>query len=527
MRAHRTLKTIAVGAAAMVILAGCGDSGADDDEDFTLDIAITTDLQAFNPLSVTNATDIQVMNTMYLPLMRLKEGGGLEPGLMSSCTYEDGNQRVEWTIDDGYQWSDGEPVTADDVVFTMQTGIASDMYGLWQGNVESVEALDESTVSANLLTPATTACEDSSQVLVVPQHVWGDVVEEQGADQMGTFTLSEKDALWVGNGPYVLAEERKGDRYTFERNEHWPTEHGEVKASSVVYRFFPDANTAQVALTSGEVAAIAPAVSESARRTLEGSGGVELKTVAPGTSYAKLTVNTDRVPEQELRSLLLSFVDPEQVVKSVLLDTGEPLVTPLVSGGLTPDVDEREFSTAEAERIVAETGADAREFRVLCDSGVANFVKILDLMTEKAAEVGITLVNDCQERNSARSASKEGNFDLFINPLGAGYLSPLTFTTISWDPRQADLGVFYGGHYEDPVIQQAADEARASGTSEAGEKAAKTIVERVYEQGYARGIYSPEMAFAVSSDYSGWETANFESFSITNAWSLANVTRAD
>ena len=92
---------------------------------------------------------------MLEPLARFRPDGELEPWLATEIpTRENGGisedlRQITWTLKPGVLWSDGTPLTADDVVFTWEYctdpagGCAAQSY--FDG-VESVEAVDETTV---------------------------------------------------------------------------------------------------------------------------------------------------------------------------------------------------------------------------------------------------------------------------------------------------------------------------------------------------------------------------------------------
>jgi peptide/nickel transport system substrate-binding protein len=149
------------------------------------------------------------------------ETGEYIPWLAEGFEYDDNYETVTVTLREGITWSDGEPFTADDVVFTYEL-LLNNPGMVWASevvaNVESVEAIDDRTVQFNLTESnpryhlnreAFPAVGIWGGITVLPQHVW------DGQDPV-TFRNNPP----IGTGPYVLASAAEA-AITYERNENW------------------------------------------------------------------------------------------------------------------------------------------------------------------------------------------------------------------------------------------------------------------------------------------------------------------
>src|SRR5699024_9956714 len=100
-------------------------------------------------------------------------------------------------------WSDGEPFTANDVVFTwqwiMELDNASVSYDIWSA-VENIEAVDDLTVEVTFSSPSAAWFDPftgGNNGPIMPAHLWdGDVPNEEVSD---SFQLAP-----IGTGPYVV-----------------------------------------------------------------------------------------------------------------------------------------------------------------------------------------------------------------------------------------------------------------------------------------------------------------------------------
>jgi peptide/nickel transport system substrate-binding protein len=130
-----------------------------------------------------------------------------------------------WTIKlrEGIEWSDGEPMNADDVVFTINMLLENpdlDMAGEMVTWVESVEKVDDLTTQFNLTGPNPRFILDHFAVKIygrhniMPEHIWAD------KDPI-TFTNYDPDQGWpVFTGPYLL-ESVSETEFTYVRNDDW------------------------------------------------------------------------------------------------------------------------------------------------------------------------------------------------------------------------------------------------------------------------------------------------------------------
>ncbi|RIK44697.1 MAG: hypothetical protein DCC55_01660 [Chloroflexi bacterium] len=147
--------------------------------------------------------------------------GEYVPWLAESYEYNDDFTSITVHLRDGIRWSDGEPFTADDVVFTYDLLMVNPGM-VWAAEaseaIESVEAIDPLTVQFNLpeANPrihlnreAFPAVGIWGGITILPQHIW------EGQDPL-TFRNSPP----IGTGPYTLANATE-TAMTYERNDDW------------------------------------------------------------------------------------------------------------------------------------------------------------------------------------------------------------------------------------------------------------------------------------------------------------------
>ncbi len=157
-----------------------------------------------NPLLATSDADQSIIKLVYSGLYRLDNHGEVVPDLAESMpeVSEDG---LQYTIKmkPGAQWHDGTPVSAEDVVFTIQTlqnaSYNSPRRSDWQST--TAEKVDTNTVKFTLKAQSAPFLNNLT-LPIISKRVWENV---SPAD----FVLSQGNIEAIGNGPYMIKEVRK------------------------------------------------------------------------------------------------------------------------------------------------------------------------------------------------------------------------------------------------------------------------------------------------------------------------------
>jgi peptide/nickel transport system substrate-binding protein len=140
----------------------------------------TTWVRNFNPFNQTSAR-ATTKDFIYEPLAIFNRlaGNKWEYRLAENFELADDLKSISFTLRDGLQWSDGEPITADDVVFTydyLKKFPALDFNSVSQ-LMESVEKVDERTIRFNLVQPNSLIATTIVGMPIVPEHIWKDIAD--------------------------------------------------------------------------------------------------------------------------------------------------------------------------------------------------------------------------------------------------------------------------------------------------------------------------------------------------------------
>src|SRR5262245_1210981 len=237
------LAVVAVGLGLAAAMA-TGPAGAADKVTFT--VGTTQDIDSLNPLTGALVIDYEVWNLEYATLTdKAAKDFSVAPGLAESWKVSDDGLTVTYTLRDGLKWSDGQPITADDVAYTINRSRDEE----WVNHISTTANLDAKAIDDKTVEITTSVPDPKLPVMdvyIVPKHIW----EKLDADQ-----ASEYDALdGVASGPFRVAEVKKGQFVRMERNPNW---HGKQPVmDEVIFRIFANAEAQYQALNTGEIDAV-------------------------------------------------------------------------------------------------------------------------------------------------------------------------------------------------------------------------------------------------------------------------------
>ncbi len=215
----------------------------------TATVLLPEDLSTMNPYTTTALITMQVVPAVVEPLVGVDPDGQYYPILAREVptvanggVSEDG-RTVTWRLLDGVVWSDGTPLTADDVVFTYEaatTGTDSVRAGAFAA-IEAIEAVDDTTVEVRY-GEYNSSYLDQFQWGILPRHATGDPAD------MSTWDFNRAP---IGTGPFALAEWRTGDRIILEANER-VREGREPHLERVVFMVVPSEETRAAMMQRGD-----------------------------------------------------------------------------------------------------------------------------------------------------------------------------------------------------------------------------------------------------------------------------------
>ncbi|TSD02025.1 MAG: Uncharacterized protein Athens071425_179 [Parcubacteria group bacterium Athens0714_25] len=160
-----------------------------------------------NPLlSQTSEADASLAQIIYSGLLRYDKNGNIVNELASGYEIADDHKSYTFHLKEGVKWHDGQDLTADDVIFTLNIlqdpSYKSPLRQNWQG--VTVEKADQYTVKFILENPYFGFLENLT-VGILPKHIWENITPEK-------FSLAEYNMRPIGSGPYQFSDFQKDSK---------------------------------------------------------------------------------------------------------------------------------------------------------------------------------------------------------------------------------------------------------------------------------------------------------------------------
>jgi peptide/nickel transport system substrate-binding protein len=534
VRTRRGIGALASVTAAILLFTGCGLNEGQEEETAepggsTLRIGTTTDVANFNPLGSLSKTDSWILNAMYPQLLRIDGNGEKVPELAEGYDYEDEGATVVFTLRDDFEWTDGEPVTAEDVAFTAEA-IQENQLGnvaaklTW---VESVEVRDDTTVAFHLSQPYAPFAEGVGfWMRVVPEHIFSQV------EDLPNFA---NDGDWVGAGAYVLDSMTRGQRYVMKANENYPyAPEGGAAVGTVEYVVYPDVNTMILALRNGDIDLMGTPVPASAAASLESDSNIAMEEVG-SLGFAHLTYNVQDplLAEQTVRQALSMVVDSESIIATILQGDGQTMagpIGPIFPSYDNPDVEPYPFDPAGARELLESAGyadadgdgvLDGLSFEILCDQSNANLTRVAEVVREDAAEAGIQLTVACIERNTFLARTKNGEYQIDLSQWGVfdNPMDQLRSTYLSSNPGGINYNLV-----QDPELDALINDAAVTIDQDQFVAKVQGIDAYVHDQALLTPLYVETFRFAYRGDrFEGFDPSPSDLLGMVTGFSLAQV----
>ncbi|MDR2295030.1 MAG: ABC transporter substrate-binding protein [Microbacterium sp.] len=506
-----------------------GASAGTGPSDKTLSVGTTTDVVNFNPVLGNSRTDSWVTNLMYPHLLSISDTGSKEPNVATDWGYVDDTTGF-YEIRDDLVWSDGTPLTAKDVAWTLNAVKKDEAPGTFfgqLGNLDTATAVSDTRVELTLSQPDSSIIEEIGfWGVVVPQHVF----EPKGS--IATFANDGKDGGWVGLGPFIMSDFQVGQHYTLKRVDSYPLVDGGVPGpAEVVYRVYPDVNTEILALQSGEIDVIANALPPTQVEKLRSTAGLQVIEAA-GLGYAHMVYNMDNadLAKTEVRQALAHAADYEAIRTVVLqgqaVSTGSSALMPVLKDYHDDSITEYEYDPEKARSLMEKAGYTAGsdgmfplEFRLIYSLQDAVTSQWAQMVKDSAATAGIKITLQGSERNTYLAQTNEGDYDIYAGNF-AIMDDPVTNFALSYLPG----GAINYTHVDDPELNALIEKGMVTFDKDDKIAVMRDANKIVHEQVYDNIMYTQNLFFAASDKWTGFVSKPSELLSIVNPLSLASAT---
>lgn len=512
--------TAALAALLAVSLAACSGSTAASSSESTaaasstsdiVNVGVTSSLSSLNPLLI-GATEVDkyAQSLEFLPLVELNANNEFDYMLADSITTDD-NLTFKIHINADAKWSDGQPVTASDLEFTLirlaspvianygldmsaMVGTSDDTGFLEEGatSAEGVKVVDDKTLTLTMKYPFSMVTFLNSYgryIETLPKHILGDVAESD------LSAYEWFNAPTVVDGPYQATAVDNQHYISYDANaSYWK---GAPKISKLNIQVVDPAKVL-AGLQSGEldfVQQTMAAIPQEDYAGIEALSNVKAVYGDPITTQS-MFINTQTVSDVRVRQAIQLAIDRKGLLQNLLNGKGEvdegflTSASPYYDSTLQP----LDQDVEKAKQLLADAGWDSnKELTFNVWSGDSTFVNGSAVVQQELAAVGIKVNIKLLDLNSLMAAAGNHEFDLMA----------VQYTYAPIDPYP-DVTWLLGGEtswtgYESDAVDQAMNDSQTLSDTEAVKKEYRIVDDDVQQNVPMINLYVISALGAVSN----------------------------
>ncbi|MCQ9327171.1 ABC transporter substrate-binding protein [Neisseria dentiae] len=463
---------LSVLAAAAVLIAACGgqekNTAASAPTADTVTRNNVTEPQSLDPHQITGVPEINVVRDLLEGLVETDGKGAVIPAAAES--WESGDNKV-WTfkLREGLKWSNGEPLTAEDFVYSWRRLVdpkTASQYATYL-QAAKIENIDEilkgekspDTLGVKAVDPQTLQITLTAAVPYFPQMLY-----HAATKPVHRATVEKHGVKWtqpenfVGNGPYVMKNWVVNERIELEKNPQY-RDAANVKINKVVFLPIGSQTDDVARYEAGEVD-ITDALPPEMYAKLQEKYPQELKR-SPYLCTYYFEINNQKAPfdDVRVRKALSLALDRETIAAKVLGRGEEPAynLTRAGTAGFVPYVPEwskldQAARVAEAKKLLAEAGYS--ESKPLTFSFLYNTSEQHKKIAVAAASMwqqalGFVKVNlENQEWKTYLDSRRNGNYQIARASWCGDYNEPSTFLNTLQSANSSNRAFYKNADYD-------------------------------------------------------------------------------
>jgi peptide/nickel transport system substrate-binding protein len=456
--------------------------------------AYTQNFNPYNTASVISGTQGLIYETL-LYVNRLD--GSVKPWLASSYELASDAQSITFHLRQGVTWSDGQPFTSDDVVFTLNLILKNpsiDLTGIGAA-VKDVSAPDASTVKVTLSKPFNPIVWIlGGQVFILPKHTWSSVKGDPS---------HYADANPVGTGPYIVKSFTPQLVDLVKNPKFWQP--GKPQVDEVKIPAYASNDSAQLSLQKGQIDwtnLFIPALD----RTYVALDKQHYHYWFPSSDDVMLYLNLTKAPFNDLQVRKAISLALDRGTISKLGESGyEPpanptgLVGEAIQSYIAPQFATLQLTqnTAQADQTLESDGwtkgADGfyakngkqLAFNIIVVSGYTDYVADCQVMVKNLQAAGINATVNAMSNDAFTSALQNGQYDAGILWTNPGPTPYYIYDGLLRSTNSAPVGQSAPSNYErwmDPATDKLLDQYAASTDPQVQRQALNGLQQIMVEQ---------------------------------------------
>ncbi len=397
-------------------------------------VSLRAEPKTLNPLTAADAPSREViLGAMQADLIHINRATQLtEPALAKSWKVSADGLQYTLTLREGLRFSDGQPLDADDVLFTLRVYLDESVHATQRdqlivgGKPLAVRKVDAQTVVFQLAKTYGAGERLFDGLAILPRHLLEKPYAEGKLSQ--AWTLATPANQWAGLGPFRLKEYVAGQKLVLERNPYYWKEDTKGNrlpyVDELVFLFVPNADAQVLQFQSGETDLISRLGAENFSVLSRQQRGYTMSDAGPGLEYNFLFFNLNEPGEKtspdlarkmkwfrevRFRQAISAAIDRDAIVRLVYQGRGAALWGPVTPGNhrwANSSIPHPARSLEKARALLKEGGftwasgpngepelvdsdAKAVEFSILSSSSNADRTKMATLIQDDLKQLGM------------------------------------------------------------------------------------------------------------------------------------------
>ncbi len=525
------------------LLAACG--GAEDatsprpggSGDRTVTVAHSVDMEGVNEL-ITAATPIQtalLYFALFLPLVdELSDYQSgpptFAPRIADSYEFSADHRVLTFHLRDDVVWSDGVPVTAEDVRWTWQAQTSSEVAWAFadaKTRITDVEVVDPLTVRFHFSEVYANQLLDANFGVILPKHAWGQLPFAEWRQNGDWF----RDHLVV-NGAFDLESWEPQQRFVLKRNERY-LEPGLPKVDRVVFQVAPDPSSQLALLRSGQVQYV-EFITPADAAAIEAEPDLRLTSYLSRHYFFVLwNVTRPLFASREVRQALTLAIDRQGMIDSLHHGYAKVSYSPFTSNTWVhhKGLEVWPYDPGRARELLASQGWIDRDgdgvidrdgvpfrFEILINSGNTLRRDIMVVIQEQLRRIGIEVDTRVMDFSAMMGPLRAHEFDATI----FGFAMDTSLNTYHYfHTRAIDDGFNWGG-YSNPEVDRLIEGIEAQVDPLAARPLYEQLQERVHEDQPVTFLYESQRLGGAHKTLQDVEPNAISSFFNIRRWRLVD-----
>ncbi len=453
--------------------------------------------KTINPLYAVNRdVDSDISSLIYSSLFKYDQNGVLVSDLAESVTINEDKEYII-KIKDNAKWQNGNKISSDDILFTINAIKNSDYRSPLRSSLSSVEAekIDDQTVKLTLSSPYAPFLE----VLtfgILPKSIWENVSPSSAAS-------SELNLKPIGSGPYKfksLIKNKDGDlkEYNLAVNDDYYSQKPYIK--NIKFKFFVDYPEAIKALNDNQIDGLGYLPFDERKELLAKDSLAFHELIRPQIISLFFNSNKDKaLSDKVVRVSLAQAIDKNQIINEIFDGVYQRADGPILSASFAynDQIKKYDFSPLEAMNNIK--GKLASTTITVIDSG--SNVAVAQKVKEYWEKIGVAVEVKVIPGEQAADTIKNRDFEVLLYGESVGG-DPDVFAF--WHSSQIGAKGLNLASYSNPEVDKLLSEARSTTNTEERKLKYQKFQEDVTNDVPAIFLYSPTYTYVQSNKVKGF-----------------------